>query len=78
MKKKDRVQQALRRARRSIEDAGWSITDTGRRLVARKDVIEDDHTITKKFESAYGVEALAVTVQRRERESAAANRKGSA
>jgi hypothetical protein len=78
MKKKDRVEQALRRATRAIEGAGWTITDTGRRLVARKEVIEGDHSITKKYESAYGLEALAVTVTRRERESAAANRKGTA
>ena len=76
MKKKDRAEQAVRRARRVIEgDLGWKITDTGRRLVARLDVIEGDHSITKKFESAYDIESLAVTVTRRERESAAANRK---
>ena len=75
MKKKDRVEQALRRARRVVEGAGWTITDTGRRLVASQRVIEDDHSITKKFESAYDIESLAVTVGRRERETAAANRK---
>jgi hypothetical protein len=73
MKKKDRVAQALRRATRTIEDAGWTVTDTGRRLVASKAVIEDDHSVTKKYESAFGVEALAVVVSRREREAAASN-----
>ena len=74
MKKKDRVEQALRRATRAVEGAGWTITDTGRRLVAKKRVIEDDHSETFKFESAFGVESLAAVVGRRERESATVNR----
>ena len=75
MKKKDRIDQALRRARRAIESAGWEITEHGRRLVASQRVIEGDHSITMRYESAYDIESLAVTVTRRERESAAANRK---
>lgn len=75
MKKKDRVEQALRRARRAVEGAGWTITEHGRRLVASRRVIEDDHSVTLKFESAFDIESLAATVNRRERESAAANRK---
>lgn len=73
MKRKSRADQALRRARRAIEATGWTITDTGRRLVARKRVIEEDHSETFKYESAYDIESLAAYVNRREREIAAAH-----
>lgn len=56
-----------------IVAAGWDLTriraeDHGR-FVARKRVIEEDHSITLKYESSYTLDSLAMNVRRRERES---------
>lgn len=58
------------RATSSIGAAGWVLTKTPKRYVAIKRVIEDDHTITMRYESDYTLGELARRVVRREREGA--------
>ncbi len=58
----------------AVAEAGWDLTriraeDHGR-FVARKRIIEDDHSVTLRFESSYTLEDLAKNVNRRERETA--------
>ena len=53
----------------AIQAAGWTHTHNETRHVASKRVIEEDHSITWKFESSYTLEGLARNVARRERES---------
>ena len=57
-----------------IASAGWDLTriraEGHGRFVARRRVIEEDHSITLKFESSYTLDGLAKDVTRRERESA--------
>ena len=57
-----------------LDEAGWDLTriraeDHGR-FVARKRIIEDDHSVTLRFESSLTLEGLAMNVNRRERETA--------
>lgn len=56
------------RSTKTIEDAGWNVARVGPRYVASKRVIEDDHTITMRYESDFMLGDLAVRVVRRERE----------
>ena len=60
------------KATKAIEAAGWTLSERSvrGRYVATKRVIEDDHTITRKFESSYTLDGLRINVTRRERESA--------
>jgi hypothetical protein len=62
------------RSEAALAEAGWDLTriraeDHGR-FVARKRIIEDDHSVTLRFESSYTLEDLAKNVSRRERETA--------
>lgn len=62
------------KAETTIAEAGWDLTrvraeDHGR-YVARQRTIEEDHSITLKYESSFTLEGLAKNVTRRERESA--------
>lgn len=64
-----RAKQAVDRALKAIEAAGWTVTATlGGRFVARKRRFEDDESVTLLFESDYTIEGLAALVNRRERE----------
>lgn len=63
------------RATAQIVAAGWDVATHGPRFVASKRVIEDDHSITRKFESTYTLEGLARNVKRREREESNENRR---
>ena len=70
---KQQGRRADARAEASIAAAGWDLTriraeDHGR-FVARQRIIEDDHSITLRFESSYTLDGLAKNVTRRERES---------
>ena len=63
------------RSRSEIAAAGWTLASvTGpmgwKKYVASKRVIEDDHSITMKYESSYTLGGLALSVRRREREAA--------
>ena len=56
-----------------LTSAGWDLTriraeDHGR-FVARKRIIEGDHSVTLKYESSLTLDTLALNVKRRERES---------
>jgi hypothetical protein len=69
---KRQQQQGKRSDNRSTAEigaAGWVLTKTDQRYVATKRVIEDDHTITMRYESDYTLGGLASQVARRERES---------
>ena len=63
------------RATAQVEAAGWAVGKSGPRFIASKRVIEDDHSITRKFESTYTLEGLARNVKRREREESNDNRR---
>lgn len=66
---KRRAEQAIARATKAIEEAGWTVKQQGIRLVATKRVTErEDDSVTTLFESDYTIEGLAVYVDRRERE----------
>lgn len=66
-----RSEQAVERALKSIEEAGWTVTTTLVRFVARKVRHErEDESTTYLFESDYTIEGLAANVVRREREEA--------
>jgi hypothetical protein len=56
-----------------IGASGWDLTriraEGHGRFVARKRVIEEDHSITLKYESSLTLSSLAMSVRRRERES---------
>jgi hypothetical protein len=61
------------KAEAAIAEAGWELTriraeDHGR-FVARQRRIEDDHSVTMRFESSLTLEGLAKNVTRRENES---------
>ena len=62
------------KAEAALAAAGWDLTriraENHGRFVARQRVIEDDHSITLRFESTYTLEGLAKNVQRRVRELA--------
>jgi hypothetical protein len=58
------------RSTKTIEDAGWDVARVGPRYVASKRVIEDDHTITMRYESDYQIGDLSRRVVRREQEGA--------
>lgn len=64
------------RAQARIEGAGWTVIDTGHHVVAKKRIIEENHSETFLFESSFTLEALAKNVKRREREESTSNRKG--
>lgn len=69
--RKSRGEVAVERALKSIEDAGWTVTTTLVRFVARKVRHErEDESTTYLFESDYTIEGLAANVARREREEA--------
>jgi hypothetical protein len=58
----------------TIAAAGWDLTriraeDHGR-FVARQRVIEEDHSVTLRFESSLTLDGLAKNVTRRQRELA--------
>lgn len=63
------------RAMSQIGDSGWDLIRIREpehgfgRFVARKRIIEDDHSVTLRFESSLTLGGLARNVQRRERES---------
>lgn len=62
------------RAEAVLAEAGWDLTriraeDHGR-FVARQRIIEEDHSITLRYESSYTLDGLRVSVLRRERETA--------
>lgn len=68
-------QQAARSDNRStakIEGAGWTIIQRrasyAPRFVALKQRIEEDHSVTKLYESSLTLAGLAKNVERRERE----------
>jgi len=72
-KPRDRGQEAINRAIRVIDEAGWKSSflkhPTTGRFVAVKYVHErEDDSTTSLFESDYTVEGLAALVTRRERE----------
>lgn len=74
MKGRRQAQRSDAKAEATIAAAGWDLTrvravDHGR-FVARQRVIEDDHSITLRFESSFTLDGLAKNVQRRERETA--------
>ena len=73
-RKQQQARRSDEKATATIADAGWDLTrvravDHGR-YVARQRVIEDDHSITLRFESSYTLDGLAKNVTRRERELA--------
>jgi hypothetical protein len=63
---------ADKRALAVIEGAGWTLTGVREggvgRFVATKNRIEEDHSITKMYESSYTLVAVCSQVERRERE----------
>lgn len=72
-RRRPRVNRSDERAMEVIAEAGFDLTriraeDHGR-FVARQRVIEDDHSITWRWESSYTLEGLAKNVQRRVRET---------
>lgn len=71
--KRNQGKRADAKAEATIAAAGWDLTriraeDHGR-FVARQRVIEEDHSITLRFESSFTLDGLAKNVTRRERES---------
>ena len=73
-RKQQQARRSDEKATATIAAAGWDLTriraeDHGR-YVARQRVIEDDHSITLRFESSYTLDGLAKNVTRRERELA--------
>lgn len=58
------------RARTEVAASGWKLEYIGGRYVACKRVIEEDHSITMKYESDYTLGGLLVSVRRREKEAA--------
>lgn len=74
MLRKSELRKAARRSdtrsTATIEGAGWNLARVGRRYVASKRVIEDDHSITMRYESDYTLDDLARRVVRREKETA--------
>jgi hypothetical protein len=73
-RRKDRGQTSDERALAKVRDAGWSLIRSREagdvRYVARKQITEEDDSVTSLFESDYTVEGLARAVIRREREEA--------
>ena len=72
-RKNNQARRSDQRSMAVLEAAGWDLTrvraeDHGR-FVARKRVIEEDHSITLKYESSLTLDTLALNVKRRERES---------
>lgn len=57
------------RSRSEIAASGWALALHGARYVASKRVIEEDHSITMKYESDYTLSGLALSIRRREREA---------
>jgi hypothetical protein len=57
-----------------IAEAGWDLTriraEGHGRFVARQRVIEEDHSITVRYESSFTLDGLAKNVTRRVRELA--------
>ena len=73
-RQRNQARRADEKAEATIAAAGWDLTriraeDHGR-FVARQRVIEEDHSITLRFESSYTLDGLAKNVVRRERELA--------
>ncbi len=73
-RQRNQARRADEKAEATIAAAGWDLTriraeDHGR-FVARQRVIEEDHSITQRFESSYTLDGLAKNVTRRERELA--------
>lgn len=73
-KQQNQGRRADAKAEAAIAAAGWDLTrvraeDHGR-FVARQRVIEEDHSITLRYESSYTLDGLAKNVTRRERELA--------
>lgn len=72
-KQKQQGRQADAKAEATIAAAGWDLTriraEDHARFVARQRTIEDDHSITLRFESSYTLDGLAKNVLRRERET---------
>ncbi len=67
---RNRGQEAIARALRTILENGWTVAPhNGTRYVARKRVTErEDDSTTSLYESDFTIEGLAALVARRERE----------
>jgi hypothetical protein len=73
-RKQQQAKRSDAKAEATIAAAGWDLTriraeDHGR-FVARQRVIEEDHSVTLRFESSLTLDGLAKNVTRRQRELA--------
>lgn len=73
-RKQQQAKRSDAKAEATIAAAGWDLTrvraeDHGR-FVARQRAIEDDHSVTFRYESSFTLDGLAKNVTRREREAA--------
>ena len=73
-RQRNQARRADEKAEATIAAAGWDLTriraEDHVRFVARQRVIEDDHSITLRYESSLTLDGLAKNVTRRERELA--------